>query len=49
MRDLEKKLAGVGIVNLVVIWAFVVLMTVGAKVVLTKYPVKGLSEVVQAV
>lgn len=45
---MDKKFAGVGLVNLLVIWAFVVLMTVGAKVVLTKHPVKGLSEVIQA-
>lgn len=44
-----KKFAGVGLINLIVIWAFVVLMTVGAKVIVTKYPVKGLSEIIQAV
>jgi len=42
------KLGGVGLVNLIVIWAFVVLLTVGAKAVLTKYTVPGLSDVIQA-
>lgn len=43
------KLAGIGITNLLIIWAFVILLTVGAKVIVTKYPIKGLSEIIQAV
>lgn len=43
------KFAGVGLKNILLIWLMVMVLTVMAKVVLTKYPVKGLSEVVHAV
>jgi hypothetical protein len=43
------KLAGVGLQNIFVLWILLMLMTVAAKVIVTKYPVKGLSEIVQAV
>lgn len=40
---------GVGLKKAMALWVFFILMTVAAKVILTKYPVAGLSEVVQAV
>jgi hypothetical protein len=43
------KLAGVGLQNIFVLWILLLLMTVAAKVIVTKYPVKGLSEIIQAV
>jgi hypothetical protein len=43
------KLAGVGLQNIFVLWILLMLMTVAAKVIVTKYPIKGLSEIVQAV
>lgn len=43
------KLAGVGLQNIFVLWILLMLMTVAAKVIITKYPVKGLSEIIQAV
>ena len=43
------KLAGVGLQNIFILWILLMLMTVAAKVIVTKYPVKGLSEIVQAV
>jgi hypothetical protein len=44
-----ERLAGVGIVNLIVIWLFVVFMIVGAKAILTKHRVAGLSELILSV
>lgn len=43
-----EKLGGVGLQNIVVIWILVLLMTVAAKVIFTRYNVPGLSEIVQA-
>jgi len=43
------KIGGIGLVNIIVIWVFFVVITVGMKAVLTKYHVDGLSEIVQAV
>lgn len=43
------KLAGVGLQNIFILWILLMLMTVAAKVIITKYPVKGLSEIIQAV
>jgi hypothetical protein len=45
----EGKFAGVGMKNLIVLWLIIIMFTVMAKVIFTKYPVPGLSEVVQAV
>jgi len=45
----EGKFAGVGLKNILVLWMLFVLLTVMAKAILTKHPVRGLSEVVQAV
>ncbi|MEB8702224.1 hypothetical protein P4H21_15810 [Bacillus cereus] len=46
---MESKFAGVGLKNIIVLWLMFVLLTVMAKAILTKHPVRGLSEVVQAV
>ncbi|MCC3289159.1 MULTISPECIES: hypothetical protein [Bacillus] len=46
---MEGKFAGVGMKNLIVLWLIIIMFTVMAKVIFTKYPVPGLSEVVQAV
>ena len=43
-----EKLGGVGLANVLVIWILVLLMTVAAKVIFTRYTVPGLSEIVQA-
>ena len=43
------KFAGVGLKNVLIIWLLIMVLTVIAKVVLTKRPVKGLSEFVQTV
>lgn len=43
------KLAGVGLQNIFILWILIMLMTVAAKVIIVKYPVKGLSEIIQAV
>ncbi|MGG1343880.1 hypothetical protein ABE244_25650 [Bacillus toyonensis] len=43
------KFAGVGLKNIIILWLFTMILTVIAKVVLTKHPVPGLSEVVQTV
>jgi hypothetical protein len=43
-----EKLGGVGLQNIFVIWILVLLMTVAAKVIFTRYNVPGLSEIVQA-
>jgi hypothetical protein len=43
------KLAGVGLKNMIVIALFTMIFIVVSKTILTKHPVKGISEVVQAV
>lgn len=43
------KFAGIGLKNILVIWLIIIILTVMAKVVFTKYQVPGVSEVVQAV
>ena len=43
------KFGGVGLKNMVVIALFTMIIIVVMKTVLTKHPVKGVSEVVQAV
>lgn len=43
------KFAGIGLKNILVIWLIILVLTVMAKVVFTKYQVPGVSEVVQAV
>lgn len=44
-----EKFLGMGLKKAVALWIFFVLMTVMAKVVFTKYPVKGVSEVIHSV
>lgn len=43
------KFLGVGLKHAVALWVFFVIMTVIAKVAVNKYPVKGLTDVVNAV
>lgn len=43
------KFLGVGLVNALALWFLFVLLTVGAKVISVKYPITGISELVQAV
>lgn len=43
------KFAGIGLKNILVIWLIIIILTVMAKVIFTKYQVPGVSEVVQAV
>lgn len=45
---MDVKFAGIGLKNILVIWMIILILTVLAKVVFTKYPVPGVSEVVQA-
>lgn len=45
-----SKLGGVGIVNLLIIWLFIVIMTVGMKAILTNLaPESGVTKIIQAV
>lgn len=44
-----NKIAGLGLKNLVLVALFTMIFIVILKTVLTKHPVKGVSEVVQAV
>lgn len=44
-----EKFAGLGLKNLVLVSFFVILMIVMLKVIFTKYPVKGVSEVIHTV
>lgn len=41
-----EKLGGVGLANIFIIWLFTIVFGVMAKVILTKYPIKGVSEIV---
>ena len=43
------KFGGVGLGNMFIIWLCCMIFTVIAKVLVTKYPVKGISEVVLSV
>lgn len=44
-----EKFMGMGLKKGVSLWVFIILMTVIAKVVLNKYPVKGLTDIVNVV
>ena len=44
-----EKFLGVGLVNAIGLWFLFVLLTVGAKVIVTKYPVTGLTEIIHSV
>ncbi|WP_179865938.1 hypothetical protein [Bacillus wiedmannii] len=46
---MEGKFAGIGMKNILAIWFLFIILTVMAKVILTKYPIKGISEVIQTV
>lgn len=43
------KFLGVGLINAFGLWLLFVLLTVGMKVILTKHPIDGVSEIIQAV
>ena len=43
---MDSKFLGVGVINAFGLWCLFVLFSVVAKVVVTKYPVSGLSEVI---
>ena len=45
---MDGKFLGVGIMNAFGLWCLFVLFSVVAKVIVTKYPVSGVSEVVLA-
>ena len=42
------KFAGVGLKNIFIIWLVCIIFTLMAKVILVKYPVTGLTEIVVA-
>ncbi len=44
-----NKIAGLGLKNLVLVALFTIVAIVVLKTILTKHPIKGISEVVQAV
>lgn len=44
-----NKIAGLGLKNLILVAVFVIIFIVIMKTILTKHPVKGVSEFVQAV
>ena len=43
---MDGKFLGVGVVNAFGLWCLFVLFSVVAKVIVTKYPINGLSEVI---
>lgn len=43
------KIAGLGLINIMVLWVIFVVLTVGMKTILNKYPVKGATELINAV
>lgn len=43
-----KKFLGIGLVNAIGLWFLFVFLTVGAKVISVKYPVEGLSDIIQS-
>lgn len=43
---MDGKFLGVGVINAFGLWCLFVLFSVVAKVIVTKYPVSGLSEVI---
>ena len=43
-----EKFLGIGLKNAIGLWALFLLFSLMAKVILTKYPIEGLSEVVNA-
>lgn len=49
MQDITSKFLGVGLVNAIGLWLLFVLLTVGAKVISVKYPIDGISDIIQSV
>ena len=43
---MDGKFLGVGVINAFGLWCLFVLFSVVAKVIVTKYPINGLSEVI---
>lgn len=43
------KFLGVGLVNALGLWFLFVILTAGAKVISVKYPITGVSELIQSV
>ncbi|WP_186292124.1 MULTISPECIES: hypothetical protein [Bacillus] len=46
---MEGKFAGIGLKNILAIFFLFIVFIVVAKVIFTKYPIKGISEVIQTV
>lgn len=46
---MDEKFMGVGLKKALALWIFIIIMTVVAKVVLNKYPVKGLTDIINTV
>jgi len=44
-----SKFLGIGLVNAIGLWFLFVILTAGAKVISVKYPIPGVSEVIQSV
>lgn len=49
MENITSKFLGVGLVNAIGLWLLFMLLTVGAKVITVKYPIEGISEIIQSV
>lgn len=45
---MTDKFLGVGLINAFGLWCLFIVLTLMAKVIVTKYPIKGVSEVVLA-
>lgn len=43
------KFLGVGLINAIGLWFLFVILTAGAKVISVKYPITGVSELIQSV
>lgn len=46
---MERKFGGVGLANAFILGLFTILLIVGLKIMMTKKPVPGVTEIVQAV
>lgn len=49
LENITSKFLGVGLTNAIGLWILFMLLTVGAKVISVKYPMSGVSEIIQAV
>jgi len=49
VENITSKFLGVGLVNAIGLWLLFMLLTVGAKVITVKYPIEGISEIIQSV